>query len=61
VASLGDRAAPSFRFFHIALFFTVMHVAALTAAAAPPGAAVTAAVAYLGVISLSAAALRWGP
>lgn len=44
-------------FFFIALFFTIMHVAALVVATAPAGKAAFLAVAYLAVIFLAVMAL----
>jgi len=44
-------------FFSVALFFTIMHVAALVVATAPAGKLVLLAVAYLAVIFLSILAL----
>jgi len=55
----GQVYRPGYQFFHVALFFTIMHVAAIVVATAPHGVAPWAAGVYLGVIALSVAVLRW--
>ena len=49
---------PSYQFYHIALFFTLLHVAALVLATFP-GTAAWVALAYLGTIAVALAALTW--
>ena len=55
----GQDYHPGYQFFHVALFFTLMHIAAIMVATAPPKVAPWAAIAYLGVVSVSIAVLRW--
>lgn len=55
----GQTYQPGYQFFHVALFFTIMHVAALVVATAPSGVFPAAALAYVAVIALSVVALRW--
>jgi NADH:ubiquinone oxidoreductase subunit 3 (subunit A) len=50
---------PSYRFYHIALFFTILHVALLVLVTVPSGPAAWLALTYLGIISLAVAALVW--
>lgn len=50
---------PSYDFFHIALFFTVLHVAAVVLVTAPTGVGSWLALIYLGILSLAVAALVW--
>jgi len=52
-------APPGYNFYHVALFFTIMHVAALVVATAPPDRVAWGAVGYLGVVSMSVVLLRW--
>lgn len=55
----GQAYRPGYDFFHVALFFTIMHIAALVVATAPAGIVPLAAVAYVAVIALSIYVLRW--
>ena len=55
----GQVYRPGYQFFHVALFFTIMHVAAIVVATAPQGLIPWVAGVYLGVIALSVAVLRW--
>lgn len=55
----GRAYRPGYQFFHAALFFTLLHVAAIVIATAPPGVAPWAAMIYLSVIALSILVLRW--
>jgi len=55
----GQAYQPGYQFFHVALFFTLMHVAAIVVATAPRGVVPWAAILYLAVISLSLVVLRW--
>lgn len=50
---------PGYQFFYVALFFTVVHVAALFIAIAPPGAPLWATLGYLGIMAVAITALRW--
>jgi NADH-quinone oxidoreductase subunit A len=50
---------PGYQFFYVALFFTVVHVAAMVLATAPPFALPWAAIGYLGIIAVSIMMLRW--
>ncbi len=50
---------PGYQFFHIALFFTLVHVAALVVATVPRDAFPWAALLYLGIVGLAVAVLRW--
>lgn len=50
---------PSYRFYHLALFFTLLHVAILVLVTVPSGPAAWLAFLYLGIISLAVAALIW--
>lgn len=50
---------PGYQFFYVALFFTVVHVAALFIAIAPPGAPLWATIGYLAIVALAITALRW--
>ncbi|HKZ63351.1 MAG TPA: NADH-quinone oxidoreductase subunit A [Thermoplasmata archaeon] len=50
-------ARPSYEFYHAALFFTVLHVAALFLVTAAGGPAAALALLYLGVLAVALAAL----
>ena len=50
---------PGYQFFYVALFFTVVHVAALFVAIAPPGAPLWATLGYFGIVAVAIIALRW--
>ena len=50
---------PSYRFFYVAIFFTLAHVAALVIATAPPAASPAATVGYLVIIAIAVMVLRW--
>ena len=50
---------PSYRFFYVAIFFTLAHVAALVIATAPPSASPFATVGYLAIIAIAVMVLRW--
>lgn len=50
---------PSYRFFHIALFFTLLHVAVIVLVTAPGGTPALLAMTYLGVLCIAVAALIW--
>lgn len=55
----GEAYRPGYAFFHVALFFTLLHVAAVVVATAPGDIVPWAAVVYLGVVALAVAVLRW--
>jgi len=49
---------PSYQFYHVALFFTLLHLAAIVLATSTGGVA-WVALAYLGTIAVALAALTW--
>ncbi len=55
----GQAYQPGYAFFYVALFFTLVHVAALVLATMPAGALPWGAVGYLGVIFIAVMVLRW--
>ncbi|HEY5605147.1 MAG TPA: hypothetical protein VIL45_01355 [Thermoplasmata archaeon] len=55
----GQAYQPGYQFFHVALFFTLMHVAAIVVATAPRNVVPWASFAYLGVVALAVVVLRW--
>ena len=55
----GAAYQPGYQFFHVALFFTVLHVAALVLVTAHTGTSALLIAIYLGVVSLAVAALVW--
>ncbi len=50
---------PGYAFFYIALFFTVVHVAALVLALAPPDAPLWGTMGYLALVAVAVFILRW--
>ena len=50
---------PSYQFFYVALFFTVMGVAALVLATAPPDAPLWGPLGYLTIMAITVTVLRW--
>jgi NADH:ubiquinone oxidoreductase subunit 3 (subunit A) len=50
---------PEYHFFYVALFFTLVHIAALILATAPPYTQPWAAIGYLAIIAVSIMILRW--
>ena len=58
-AAVAQNYQPGYQFFYVALFFTLVHVAALVLATAPPGILPWAAIGYLGVIAVAVMILRW--
>jgi NADH-quinone oxidoreductase subunit A len=50
---------PGYQFFSIALFFTVVHVAALVIATAPPDAPLWGPLGYLALMAIAVMVLRW--
>ncbi len=53
------RVQPGYHFFYVALFFTIVHVAALVLATAPADALPWAAAGYLGLLAFAVLVLRW--
>jgi NADH:ubiquinone oxidoreductase subunit 3 (subunit A) len=58
-APRSQEIRPSYSFFHIALFFTVLHVAAVVLVTAPLGSGSLIALIYLAILSIAVAALAW--
>ncbi len=58
-AAVAQSYQPGYQFFYVALFFTLVHVAALVLATAPTGMLPWAAVGYLAVIAVGILILRW--
>ena len=50
---------PGYQFFYVALFFTVVHVAALVLATAPPDAPLWGPLGYLAIMAVAIMILRW--
>ena len=50
---------PGYQFFYVALFFTVVHVAALFLVIAPPDAPLWATLGYLAIVAVAVTVLRW--
>jgi|GEM_PF-482711 NADH:ubiquinone oxidoreductase subunit 3 (subunit A) len=50
---------PGYQFFYVALFFTVMGVAALVLATAPPDAPLWGPLGYLAIMAIAVTVLRW--
>ena len=50
---------PGYAFFYVALFFTVVHVAALVLALAPPDAPLWGTMGYLALVAVAVFILRW--
>ena len=55
----GQVCHPGYQFFYVALFFTIVHVAALIIAVAPPDAPLLGTLGYLLIIAVAVAILRW--
>jgi NADH:ubiquinone oxidoreductase subunit 3 (subunit A) len=55
----AQKLQPSYQFFHVALFFTLLHVAALVLETAPRGFLPWTALAYLGIVAAAVLVLRW--
>ncbi len=55
----GQACQPGYQFFYVALFFVVVHVAALIIAIAPRDAPLAGTLGYLGIIAVAIAILRW--
>lgn len=56
----GQRAQPSYGLFHVAFFFTVMHVGVLLLATVPEGSAALLGIVLIGVMALTGIALFVG-
>jgi len=56
----GGKSHQSYNFFHVAFFFTVLHVGALLIATAPSGDAALLGVALIGSMAITAVALYTG-
>lgn len=54
----GQAYRPGYDFFHVALFFTLMHVAAIVIATAPRDVIPWGAIIYVGLISICVLVLR---
>jgi len=50
---------PGYAFFYVALFFTVVHVAALVLALAPPDAPLWGTMGYLALVAAAVQIMRW--
>jgi NADH-quinone oxidoreductase subunit A len=50
---------PGYQFFYVALFFTVVHVAALVLATSPPDAPLWGPLGYLIIMAVAVTVLRW--
>ena len=50
---------PGYQFFYVALFFTVVHVAALVLATSPPDAPLWGPLGYLAIMAVAVLILRW--
>ncbi len=57
--AVAQAFQPGYQFFYVALFFTLVHVAALVLAVTPLGFLPWAAVGYLGVVAVAVMILRW--
>lgn len=55
----GQAYQPGYQFYYVALFFTLIHVAALVLATMPSGVLPWAAVGYLSIVALAVLILRW--
>jgi len=50
---------PGYQFYYVALFFTVVHLAALVIAIAPPDAPLFGTLGYLAIIAIAITVMRW--
>ena len=57
--AVAQAYQPGYQFFYVALFFTLVHVAALVLAIMPQTVLPWAAVGYLGVVAVAVMILRW--
>ncbi len=58
-AATAQAYQPGYQFFYVALFFTIVHVAALVLATMPTGLLPWAATGYLGLLAVGILILRW--
>jgi len=58
-AAIAQSFQPGYQFFYVALFFTVVHVAALVLATAPPDAPLWGPLGYLTIMAITVIVLRW--
>jgi len=58
-AAVAQVFLPGYQFFYVALFFTVVHVAALVLATAPPDAPLWGPLGYLAIMAIAIMILRW--
>jgi len=58
-AAEAQNFQPGYQFFYVALFFTLIHVAALVLATMPPNILPVGAMGYLGVVAVAVMILRW--
>jgi NADH-quinone oxidoreductase subunit A len=58
-AAEAQNYQPGYQFFYVALFFTLVHVAALVLATMPTGMLPWASLGYLGVVAVAVMILRW--
>ena len=58
-AAEAQHFMPGYQFFYVALFFTVVHVAALVLATAPTNAPVWGPLGYLAIMAVAVLILRW--
>ena len=57
--AVAQAFQPGYQFFYVALFFTLVHVAALVLATMPAGMLPWASLGYLGVVAAAVMILRW--
>jgi NADH:ubiquinone oxidoreductase subunit 3 (subunit A) len=58
--AMEDRTCyPGYQFYSVALFFAIVHIAALIIAVAPPDAPLAGTLGYLAVMAVAVAVLRW--
>ncbi len=58
-AAEAQTYQPGYQFFYVALFFTLVHVAALVLATMPPIVLPWAAIVYLALVGVAVMILRW--
>ena len=57
--AVAQNYQPGYQFFYVALFFTLVHVAALVLATMPTGLLPWASLGYLGLVAVAVMILRW--
>jgi len=57
--AVAQAYTPGYQFYYVALFFTLVHVAALVLATAPAAAPLWATIGYLAIIAVAVMVLRW--